>query len=110
LEYARGNLPHNVLLAVLAETGLVGLGLFLALLGLWTRDAWRLWRDPTAPLWVRQPGLLFLATLAAYLTNGAFHHVAFIPMSNTLLFFLAGVTAAWRSAAPDRQSPSPGPG
>ena len=123
LEKARGYKPHNVFLAALTETGLVGLCLFLVLLALWTRDAWKLWRDGAAtsppllpgegrdrrPLWVRQPGLLFLATLAAYLTNGAFHHVAFIPMSNTLLFFLAGVTAAWRSVAPDRQSPSPGP-
>jgi hypothetical protein len=85
----------------------VGLGLYISLLWLWTRDAWRLWRNASAPCWVRQPGLLFLATLAAYLVNGAFHHVAFIPMSNSLLFFLAGVTAAWGDAVPSSPSPSP---
>jgi O-antigen ligase len=110
LEKARGDMPHNVLLAVLTETGLVGLGLLVALLGLWVRDAWRLWRDESAPPGARQMGLLLLATLAAYLVNGAFHHVAFIPMSNTLLFFMAGVTAAWRPAdSPRHSSPSPAP-
>jgi len=109
LEKARGYKPHNVFLAVLTETGLVGLGLFVALLALWVRDAWRLWRSAAAPPRARQLGLLFLAALAAYLANGAFHHVAFIPMSNTLLFFLAGVTAAWRSAAPGHLPPSAGP-
>ena len=50
LEYARGNMPHNVLMAVLTETGLVGLGLFLLLLALWSRDAWRLWNASSPPL------------------------------------------------------------
>jgi O-antigen ligase len=150
LETARGRLPHNVFMAVLAETGLVGLGLFLSLLALWAWDAWKLWRgaatnpplspgegwgegeimpgrrspSPPAPLPEgegrlmgaplpkvegRVVGLLFLATLAAYLVNGAFHHLGLLPMSNALLFFLAGITAAWRSAAPDRPSLSPGP-
>ena len=100
---ARGNMPHNVLMAVLTETGLVGLGLFRRSCWLCgARDAWRLWTrsSPRLPEGGRAAAgaAPFLATLAAYLINGAFHHVAFIPMSNTLLFFLAGVTAAWRSS------------
>jgi O-antigen ligase len=90
LERARPYVPHNLLLGIVTETGLVGLGLFVGLLALWTRDAWRLWQTAAAPLWARQLGLLFLATLAAYLVNGMFHHIAMVPMANILLFFLAG--------------------
>ncbi len=96
LEKCRNYAPHNVLLGIVTETGLVGLGLFLALLTLWGYDAWRLWRSVASPLWVRQQGLLFLALLSAYLANGMFHHIAMIPMSNILLFFAAGMNAAVR--------------
>jgi O-antigen ligase len=94
LEKCRPNPPHNVLLGIVTETGLVGLGLFLALLMLWGYDAWLLWRSVESPLWVRQQGLFFLAVLSAYLVNGMFHHIALIPMSNILLFFAAGMTRA----------------
>ena len=46
-----------------------------------------------APLWVRQQGLLFLALMAAYLTNAMFHDVSRMPAVNMLLYFVAGVTA-----------------
>ena len=96
LERGRGYIPHNVLFSLLAETGLLGLGLFLTLLFLWTRDAWRLWRDKTLPLWAQQQGLLFLIALGVYLTNGMFHEVSVVPLANMTLFFLAGVTAGLR--------------
>ena len=96
LEKGRGYIPHNVLLSLLAETGLVGLGLFLMLVSLWGRDAWRLWRLGSAPLWARQQGLLFLAVLAVYFTNGTFHDMSVVPMAHMTLFFLAGVTAGLR--------------
>jgi O-antigen ligase len=97
LSKGRGFAPHNVPLAILAELGLVGLALFAAMLFCWTRDAWRLWRGQAAPLAARQHGLLFLAVLAAYLANAMFHQIAYIPMSNVLLFFLAGVVAGMES-------------
>ena len=96
LERTRHYAPHNLLFGIASETGLVGLGLFLALLAAWGYDAWRLWRQADASLWVRQQGLFFLAVLSAYLVNGMFHHIALIPMSNLLLFFVAGVNAAVR--------------
>jgi O-antigen ligase len=99
LERARGYIPHNVVFSLLAETGLVGLGLFLAMVGFWTRDAWRLWRDAAVPLWARQQGLLMLIALGAYFINGMFHDVSAIPMANMTLFFLAGVTAGLRPMA-----------
>jgi O-antigen ligase len=90
LEKARPYVQHNVLLALLTETGLLGMGLFVALLASWTRTAWRLWRTQSAPLWARQMGLLFLTFLCAYLTNGMFHDVSIFSTVNMLLFFLAG--------------------
>ena len=63
LERARGYIPHNVVFSLLTETGLVGLGLFAAMLFYWACDAWRLWSDVTGPLWARQQGLLLLVAL-----------------------------------------------
>jgi O-antigen ligase len=100
LERGRGYIQHNVFLSLLAETGLVGLGLFATLLILWARDAWRLWRDAALPLWARQQGLLFLVALGVYVINGMFHEVSVIAMANMTLFFLAGVTASLRPLAP----------
>jgi O-antigen ligase len=99
LEKARPYSPHNLLLGIVTETGLLGLGLFLAALVMWTLDAWRLWQNRAAPLWARQQGLLFLATLSAYMVNGMFHHIALVAMSNIMLFFMAGVVAALRKHA-----------
>lgn len=96
LERGRGYIPHNVALSLLTETGLVGLGLFAALLFFWTRDAWRLWADAALPLWARQQGLLFILALAVYLLNGMFHDVSVMAMANMTLFFTAGMTAGLR--------------
>jgi len=96
LEKGRDYIPHNVVLSLLTETGLVGLGLFLAIVLLWGLDAWRLWRMKAAPLVARQQGLLMLVVLATYFVNGTFHDVSVVPMANMILFFLAGVTAGLR--------------
>ena len=110
VEKGRGYVQHNVFLALLVETGLVGLGLFVALLAVWSRDAWRLWRRASLPVVHRQQGLLLLVAVGVYVVNGMFHDVSCIPMANMTLFFLAGVTEALRSrcsvcpAAPERRS------
>jgi O-antigen ligase len=96
LERARSFVQHNVLLALLTETGLAGMGLFVVLLGIWLRDAWRLWRCAEAPVWARQEALLFLAFAANYLLNGMFQDVSMIPMIHAWFFFLAGLTAGLR--------------
>ncbi len=96
LERAREFIQHNVALSLLTETGLLGLGLFAAMLFFWARDAWRLWCNATLPLWARQMGLLLLIALGVYLLNGMFHDVSVLPMANMTLFFLAGATAALR--------------
>ncbi len=96
LEQGRGYIQHNVALSLLTETGLLGLGLFVAMLFFWTRDAWRLWRGAATPLWARQLGLLFLIVVGVYFINGMFHDVSVIAMANMTIFFMAGVTAALR--------------
>lgn len=99
LEMGRPYVQHNVFLNLLAETGLTGMGLFVLLLVLWTRDAWRLWNSSDAPLWARQQALLFLAMMGPYISNATFHDVSLMPMANSLLFFMAGLTAAVRELA-----------
>ena len=91
-EKARGYIQHNVWLAMLTETGLIGVTLFTLLIAMWLRSAWRLWRSDHAPLWMRQQGLFFLVAAANYVVNGMFHDMSVIPMVNMFLFFLAGVT------------------
>lgn len=91
LEKAKPYVQHNVFLALLTETGLVGLSLYLVLLGLWTRTAWLVWSCSRRSLAERQIGLLLLVALTAHVTNGMFHDVSIIPMSNMLLFLIAGV-------------------
>jgi O-antigen ligase len=104
LEKARPYIQHNVLLAMLTETGLMGMALFLAVFVLWSADAWRLWHSDS-PLWARQAGLLFLAGLGAYLPNAMVHDASVIPMVNMLMFFLAGMSeGAARSQTSPRQS------
>lgn len=92
LDMVRPYVQHNVFLALLTETGAVGLGLWLMTLGLWVRNGWRLWASKRAPLWARQHGLLLLALIVAYTINGMFHDVGIITMVNMLLFFVAGVS------------------
>lgn len=91
LEKAKPYVQHNVFLALLTETGLVGLALYMTLLGLWTRGAWQVWSCSQRPLAERQIGLLTLVVLTVHVTNGMFHDVSIIPMSNMLLFLIVGV-------------------
>ncbi len=94
LEMARGYHQHNVLLSILVDAGLIGLGLFLAFLGTATSAAWRLAagddRDPDERTARRRIGLTGVVTVAAYLFHGMFQDVQIIPMINMYLFFIAG--------------------
>ncbi|MGM0490447.1 MAG: O-antigen ligase family protein [Planctomycetota bacterium] len=92
LERGRNFAQHNVFLALLAETGLVGMSLFLLLLTTLAQTAWRLWRASGTGLATRQMGLFMLLMLGTYVTMGMFQDLALIPMAHMLLFFLAGLT------------------
>jgi O-antigen ligase len=113
LEKARPYVQHNAFLALLVDTGLVGMGLFTSALMLWMRMAWRLWRSPLAMPAVRQFGLLFMAFVGVWLPNAMFQDVLIIPMVNTLLVFLAGLvvnlesTVAVASVNAEASKPAP---
>jgi O-antigen ligase len=99
LEKARPFRQHNVFLSVLTETGLIGAGLFILLLLLWTRDAWLTWKSPRTPAGVRPLAVIFLALLANYAVNGMFHDMSVIAMVNMVLFCMAGVASGLRPRA-----------
>jgi O-antigen ligase len=98
LELARGYGPHNQFLALLTETGLIGVGLFSAVLLGWTINAWRLWRS-AAPDWARRQGLLTLAVMSAYVNSAMFHDMSFSATCHMLLFFVAGMSEGVRQLA-----------
>ena len=107
LEKVRPYVQHNVLLAMLVDTGLVGAGLLLLVFGCWTHDAWKLWTSRGAPLVVRQHGLIVLMMLAAYAVNGMFHDVSIMAMIHMLLFFLAGISSGLLAECREAAASSP---
>jgi O-antigen ligase len=103
LELLRPYVHHNTYLSVLTDCGAAGLGLFLAVLGLWGHNAWRLYRDPSAPEWMQWQGALLLAALLVYGVQALFHEVSYLPADNVLMFFLAGTTTGlWAGRQRDR--------
>jgi O-antigen ligase len=103
LEQIRPFVHHNTFLCLLTETGAIGIGLFLIVLGAWIRDGWAIWRNPDAPAWARRHAILFLGALGIYASQLAFHELSYSTLDNMLIFFLAGVQAGLRplaSAAP----------
>ncbi len=109
LEKARPYVQHNVLLALLAETGLIGMSLFAAALAFWLREAWRLWHSENAPAGFRQCGLLFMAFVGVWFPNAMFQDVLIIPMINMLLLFLAGLTLGVSQSVVGRSVAAPRP-
>ena len=82
---------HNVFLAYLTETGLVGLSALTLMLLMMLFTSWKVWRNKSINLWARQFGLLGVVVLSSYCVNGMFHDVSIIPMSHVFLFFLLGL-------------------
>jgi hypothetical protein len=93
----------NSLANLLSETGVVGLGLFLAMVISWGRNAWLLNHGPRTPLWARQYSVLFISAFGVYFSLLLFHELAFSALENSLLFFLAGITVSLRQVT--RSSP-----
>jgi O-antigen ligase len=97
LETIRTYVHHNTFLSILTETGLIGLGLFVAMLFRWSRDSWRLLRDDDVPHWRRRQALLFLGVLCIAFWQMIGHEITFTPLDMSLLLLTAGLAM---SAAP----------
>lgn len=98
LDHIREQLHHITPLSIMVETGLVGLGLYLAMLVGWARAAWKLWQATEAPEWIRAHGLLMLATLMAYFASALFQPVGHMNIVHMVMFFLAGTSIGLTSA------------
>lgn len=93
LETIRYQPNHDMFLALLTETGLIGFGLFVALLAGWGIHAWHIWHNTAAPDWARAQGLMMLGMLGIYLGPALFFDLTFSPHDHTITFFMAGLTA-----------------
>ena len=91
LENARPYAQHNVFLAILVDSGLIGLSMLIVMLVTISSMAWNLARNQGHSVAIRCGGLLWLGTFAAYFCNGMFQDVTIIPMVNMFLFFFAGI-------------------
>jgi len=95
--FATTAMEHNNLLSILAETGLVGLVLYLLVLFLLVRMSFSLYRKlpRTAPGFINRDLIVLFWILAiAYLVDGFFRETSDNPFANSLFFGLSGVIVA----------------
>ncbi len=116
--FASTAMEHNNLLSILAETGLVGLLIYLILLIAILRVSLSLWRrlPVTAPCFInRDLIVLFWILTLAFLTDGFLRETSDNPFANSLFFGLSGVIVALNTllgprplalAGPMRAAPS----
>jgi O-antigen ligase len=109
LEQIRTYVHHNTFLAILTETGLIGLGFFLAVLGGWAKAGWQLVRAKQAPLWVQQHGMLLLAVLGIGVWQMVGHEITFTPLDQSLLYCLAGIGVGLRQSLRQHELSAPVP-
>jgi O-antigen ligase len=93
LHMAKGATQHSTFLSLLTEAGLVGLALFLALLLGWTRQGVELCRHAPDRM-QRGLAIVFLGGMATFVIQMASVEMAFGPVDNSLIGFIAGCTAA----------------
>lgn len=99
LATAAGYVQHNILLSLLADTGMIGVGLFVMLLAYWTRIGWQLYRRSPPESEHAVTGALLLALLIGYFVNGMFQDATIFPMIHLYLMMIAGVASAAHSEA-----------
>jgi O-antigen ligase len=93
LESIRPLHHHNTFLSLLTETGVVGLGAYLAVLTGIGRVGWRLAHDEQVGGDCRRLGLLAIGALAVYLPSALFHDLSLVHSDQWLLFTVAGAAA-----------------
>ena len=109
--YTSGTLvEHNIFLNMAAETGMVGLAIYVALFAVLFRRSLKVWRqtsDQAEGYFTRGFLVLFWVMLANYLVSGVFRDMLWDPFANALLWSLAGLTLGLgRGAAAAKAEPS----
>ena len=99
---------HNILLNMAAETGLIGLGIYVALFAALLRQSVKTWQrtSPEAQGYLTR-GLvaLFWVMLANYLVSGMFRDMLWDPFANALLWALAGLTLGMQPSSASAEAP-----
>jgi O-antigen ligase len=103
LEKARNFSQHSTFLALLTETGLIGMGCYVIALVLWTEESWRLFRQSGTDVSAGRTGILFMAMMASYLTNAMLHDMSTTMMTNSFLFLLAGLVVGAKNKPQETQ-------
>ena len=91
LEKAKPYLQHNVILAMLTETGIVGTGFLLMLLINALKIGVSNFLNTNSNPWEQAFAAMLIAILISYIVNGMFHDVAIIPMAHMLLFYVVAI-------------------
>ncbi|MCO8120369.1 O-antigen ligase family protein [Stieleria sp. TO1_6] len=94
LERVRKYGHHNVFLAFLVDSGLIGFTLFVSLLVMLFGYGWSMACYGAGTVARRRVGLFCVAVLASYFPNAMFHDMTIIPMVQLFLFATAGLTLA----------------
>lgn len=94
LEDLRPYVHHNTFLSILVDTGIVGLGMFLAMIGLWVKGGIDTYRAEQTSDWARRQAILMLGAVGIYACQLLFHELSYTAMDNALMFFLAGAASA----------------
>jgi len=92
---------HSMYVQIAAETGLLGLGIFLSLIGLTLRDIWKLWRiyrNEEGQIVSSQIGMAAAIGFIGFLVSGAFLNVAYLQQ----LYVLIALIVAARAIAEEK--------
>lgn len=92
LEVIRPYVHHNTFLSLLTETGVIGMGLFVALLIGWCRQSVCLCQQ-AVPDWIRMQAVLSLGVLGLYTCQLLAHELSYTPLDNSLVFLIVGLTS-----------------
>jgi O-antigen ligase len=98
LDEIRPLVHHNTFLCLLTETGIAGLGLFVAVLFCWAYRGWQLSRDESVPPWVRRQATLVLGVMGLYVCQLTFHELSYSVIDNNLMFMFAGTMMGAQTA------------
>jgi O-antigen ligase len=91
LESIRGYVHHNSFLSLIVDLGIIGFGLYLAVVTAWLKRAWALWKNTYAPRWCRAIALIALCLAGSHFIQMAFHEVSFSTIENGILFSAFGL-------------------